>query len=110
MHSQDGITLLPDNAMITKLLRLIVVGLLLSTPQLRAADAAPQSVVQGATDRLLGEILTHKNTYDIAIEGISLAVNFRGQFGAEIKRSGLDALIARLESASTGTTAAGSGG
>ncbi len=47
--------------------------------------------------------------YDIAIEGISLAVNFRGQFAAEIKRTGLDALIARLASASSDVAAAGSG-
>ncbi|MEQ1440055.1 ABC transporter substrate-binding protein [Fontimonas sp. SYSU GA230001] len=47
--------------------------------------------------------------YDIAIEGISLAVNFRGQFAAEIKRGGLDALIARLESSGSDAAPAGSG-
>ena len=210
--------------MVATLFRLIAVVLLLAAPHVRASDAPPQAVVQGATDRLLAEILSHKKDYeqnpsaframvdavllpvfdfdytgrlvlaqhwksasdeqrnrfldafrhtlinsyasaflsydpstqliwksaairadgssatialeiqqpgkpplavafsmrardqaewriyDIAIEGISLAVNFRGQFGAEIKRSGLDALIARLESASTGTATAGSGG
>lgn len=48
--------------------------------------------------------------YDISIEGISLAVNFRGQFSAEIKRSGLDALISRLESASADAASTGAGG
>ena len=35
--------------------------------------------------------------YDIAVEGVSLITNFRSQFAAEVKRDGLDALIARLE-------------
>jgi phospholipid transport system substrate-binding protein len=35
--------------------------------------------------------------YDIAVESVSLITNFRSQFTAEIKRDGLDALIARLE-------------
>jgi phospholipid transport system substrate-binding protein len=35
--------------------------------------------------------------YDVVVDGISLAANFRSQFAAEIKKSGLDALIARLE-------------
>lgn len=34
--------------------------------------------------------------YDIRIEGISLAITYRTTFGAEIKRDGLDALIAKL--------------
>ena len=36
--------------------------------------------------------------YDVTIAGLSLTANFRSQFGAELKRNGLDALIARLES------------
>lgn len=35
--------------------------------------------------------------YDVSIEGISLATTFRGQFNAEIKKTGLEPLIARLE-------------
>ena len=36
-----------------------------------------------------------------SIHGISLVTNYRGQFAAEIRRSGLDALIQRLESESS---------
>ena len=39
--------------------------------------------------------------YDVTVDGISLVTNYRGQFAAEIRRSGLDALIQRLESEST---------
>jgi phospholipid transport system substrate-binding protein len=35
--------------------------------------------------------------YDVIIEGISYVTNYRNQVGAEIAKSGLDALIARLE-------------
>lgn len=35
--------------------------------------------------------------YDITIENISLVTNFRGQFNAEIKKSSLDDVIARME-------------
>ncbi len=35
--------------------------------------------------------------YDIVIEGISLVGNFRGQFNSEIKKSGLDSVITRME-------------
>lgn len=35
--------------------------------------------------------------YDVTVEGVSLVTNYRGQFAAEIRRNGLDALIARLE-------------
>jgi phospholipid transport system substrate-binding protein len=35
--------------------------------------------------------------YDVSVEGVSLATNFRGQFNTVIRRDGLDALIARLE-------------
>lgn len=34
--------------------------------------------------------------YDIAIEGVSLATTYRSQFSSEIRRSGLDELIANL--------------
>ncbi len=36
--------------------------------------------------------------YDVVVGGISLAANFRSQFSAEIKQSGLDGLTQRLES------------
>jgi phospholipid transport system substrate-binding protein len=35
--------------------------------------------------------------YDVIIENLSLVTNFRSQFNDEIKRNGLDALIARVE-------------
>lgn len=35
--------------------------------------------------------------YDVTVEGVSLVNNYRGQFAAEIRRNGLDALITRLE-------------
>ena len=36
--------------------------------------------------------------YDVIIENLSLVTNFRSQFAAEIKKSGLDGLIQRIES------------
>lgn len=50
--------------------------------------------------------------YDIIIENVSLVQNFRGQFYSEIKRNGLDAVIARMESGaySSPGTATGSSG
>lgn len=36
--------------------------------------------------------------YDVIIENLSLVTNFRSQFNEEIKKGGLDALIARIES------------
>lgn len=35
--------------------------------------------------------------YDIVIEGVSLVTNYRSQFGTEIKQSGMDGLIQKLE-------------
>lgn len=35
--------------------------------------------------------------FDLTVEGLSLVTNFRTNFGAEIDRNGLDALIERLE-------------
>lgn len=35
--------------------------------------------------------------YDVAVENVSLASNFRAQYAAEIKTNGLDSLITRLE-------------
>lgn len=34
--------------------------------------------------------------YDVAIEGVSLVTNYRGQFSTEVKQSGMDGLIQRL--------------
>lgn len=36
--------------------------------------------------------------YDVIIENLSLVTNFRSQFNEEIKKNGLDALIAKIES------------
>ncbi len=36
--------------------------------------------------------------YDVVVENISLVTNFRGAFDSEIRRNGLDELIAKLES------------
>ncbi|MDX1824100.1 MAG: ABC transporter substrate-binding protein, partial [Thiohalomonadales bacterium] len=35
--------------------------------------------------------------YDISVEGVSLVTNFRTSYATEIKQSGLDSLINRLE-------------
>jgi len=35
--------------------------------------------------------------YDVVVDGVSLAANFRSQFTAEIRQKGLDGLIQRLE-------------
>lgn len=53
-----------------------------------------QPVAIGFALRKVGE---EWKVYDIVIENISLVTNFRGQFNAEIKKSGLDAVIARME-------------
>lgn len=36
--------------------------------------------------------------YDITVEGISLVTNFRGQISQEVKKNGLDSVIARMDS------------
>lgn len=36
--------------------------------------------------------------YDIAIDGVSLVINYRSSFGQEIRRNGIDGLIQRLVS------------
>lgn len=41
--------------------------------------------------------------YDVAIESISLVTNYRGSFAAQIKKDGLDKLIADLEKKAAGT-------
>ncbi|HET8700603.1 MAG TPA: ABC transporter substrate-binding protein, partial [Nitrococcus sp.] len=40
--------------------------------------------------------------YDVIIEGVSLVQNYRSSFGSEIRRNGLDALIAQLAQRNTG--------
>lgn len=55
-------------------------------------DAPPLAI--GFSMHLVGQ---EWKVYDVSVEGISLASNFRAQFGAEIKKNGLDALIKRLE-------------
>jgi phospholipid transport system substrate-binding protein len=49
-----------------------------------------------AVDYSLEKSLDSWKVYDIVIEGVSLVTNYRGQFGEEIKRSGLDGLIQKL--------------
>jgi phospholipid transport system substrate-binding protein len=39
--------------------------------------------------------------YDLAVESVSLLTNFRSQVAAEIRRSGVDAMIQRMEAAPT---------
>lgn len=45
--------------------------------------------------------------FDIAVENISLITNFRSQLSAEIKKNGLDNVIARMESGEYAQTAPG---
>lgn len=49
-------------------------------------------------------VLTNKSgrwkAFDVTIEGISYVLNYRGQFGPEIQKSGMDELIKRLNSES----------
>jgi len=35
--------------------------------------------------------------YDVAVEGVSLVINYRSSFGQEIRRTGIDGLIRRLQ-------------
>ncbi len=56
---------------------------------------------QGAQPVQLG-FSVHKvgdqwKVYDVIVDGVSLAANFRSQFAEEIKQNGLDSLIQRLE-------------
>lgn len=44
--------------------------------------------------------------YDITIDAISLVTNYRGVFAGEVKKNGLDSLIARLETKNAGSAAA----
>ncbi len=43
------------------------------------------------------EIDNDWKVYDVIIESLSLITNFRSQFGSEIKKNGLEALIAKME-------------
>jgi phospholipid transport system substrate-binding protein len=49
-----------------------------------------------AVDYSLRQVHSEWKIYDVRIEGISLAVNFRGTFAEQIQSDGLDGLIARL--------------
>jgi phospholipid transport system substrate-binding protein len=75
---------------------------------LRLAEGAEDVIVNSTLVRAGGQspvaigFALHKTSdewkvYDIVIEGISLISNFRGQFNSEIKKSGLDSVIARME-------------
>lgn len=57
-------------------------------------EQGQQPVSVGFSLHLVGE---DWKVYDIVIENISLVTNFRGQFNNEIRKSGLDAVIARME-------------
>lgn len=49
-----------------------------------------------AVDYSLEKTADSWKVYDIVIEGVSLVTNYRGQFADEVKRSGLDGLIQKL--------------
>lgn len=66
-----------------------------ATVQLTLLRDNAQPIALGFATRLAG---AEWKVYDVNVEGVSLVSNFRAQFGAEIKKNGLDALIARLES------------
>lgn len=79
------------------------------------AEWAPLRLADDATDATVNSTLLRKNgppipvgfvmrkldsgwkIYDITIENISLIANFRGQFNSEIRKSGLDDVIQRME-------------
>ncbi|GAC1628779.1 MAG: ABC transporter substrate-binding protein [Nevskia sp.] len=79
-------------------------------------DWQPARLAAGASDATVNTVLTRDvgkpyaigfrvhlvdndwKIYDIAVENISLVTNFRTQLNAEIKKTGLDAVIARMES------------
>ena len=58
--------------------------------------------------RKIPELESYK-VFDVAIEGVSYLASFRGDFAEEIEQRGLDELIARLEGAYGGGTAAPAG-
>ncbi|HZP11727.1 MAG TPA: ABC transporter substrate-binding protein [Nevskiaceae bacterium] len=53
-----------------------------------------QPVQLGFSVRKVGD---QWKVYDVIVDGVSLAANFRSQFSQEIKQNGLDSLIRRLE-------------
>jgi phospholipid transport system substrate-binding protein len=81
-------------------------------------DAAPR-LAPGATEASVRSSVIRKNgppvpinymlhlknndwlVYDITVDAISIVTNYRGAFTAEIKKSGIDGLIARLEQKSS---------
>lgn len=56
-------------------------------------NAAPVEV-----DYAMVKTKTGWKAFDVTIEGISYVINYRNQFGPEIEKNGLDALIKRLNS------------
>ena len=54
-----------------------------------------------AVDYSLRQANNRWKIYDVAFEGVSLAVNYRTSFAQEIRSAGLDGLIARLASRNT---------
>jgi phospholipid transport system substrate-binding protein len=59
--------------------------------QIIQSGAQPISV-----DYTLEQIDNTWKVYDIVIDGVSLVTNYRGQFGNEIRQSGMDGLIQKL--------------
>lgn len=47
--------------------------------------------------------------YDVAIDGVSLVINYRASFGNTIRKSGVDGLIATLQAKSRSLQASGTG-
>lgn len=58
----------------------------------KAAGAAPVPIVYR-----LRETDDGWKVYDVAVDNISLVTNYRGTYASEIRRGGLEALIAKLE-------------
>lgn len=81
-----------------------------------SAEIKPPRMAAGATEATVGTSLIRKNAppialsfatrlvgeewkiWDISVEGISLVTSFRSQIGAEVQKTGLDAVIAKMES------------
>ncbi|MES2353784.1 MAG: ABC transporter substrate-binding protein [Pseudomonadota bacterium] len=61
--------------------------------------AAPLSV-----EYSMGKTAEGWKVYDIAIEGVSLVMTYRTEFSEEIKRSGLNGLVAKLQEKNLQTT------
>jgi phospholipid transport system substrate-binding protein len=76
-----------------------------------ARTATVRTQVRKSDGGLIGVNYTLRRTdqgwkaWDVVIEGISYVKSFRDDYGAEVQRNGLDALIARLEAQATAPAA-----